>query len=154
MADAPEIRRLGGRRSLSARLARAAGGFATFLIILAVVLASGAYLRLSQGPIDLTQYLPLIEKRVSENLPGASVRVDAMPETAFTATIERISPTIDARNGTFRATAYIDNADGHLAPGMFGRFDIAYEMHADALVIPAAALVREDGRTPGSPAKH
>ena len=31
-----------------------------------------------------------------------------------------------------------------LAPGMFGRFTIAYEKHADAILIPATAVVRED----------
>ena len=31
--------------------------------------------------------------------------------------------------------------------GMFGRFDIAYEQHLDALIIPAAALVKEDNET-------
>jgi membrane fusion protein (multidrug efflux system) len=70
-----------------------------------------------------------------------------MPNTDFAATIVRISPTIDARNGTFRATAIIDNADGNLAPGMFGRFTIAYEKHANALVIPANALLDEDDET-------
>ncbi len=75
------------------------------------------------------------------------VRVDAMPELSFDAQIVRISPTIDIRNGTFRATAYINNEDGLLAPGMFGRFNIAYEQHADALIIPAAALVKEDNQT-------
>ena len=67
-----------------------------------------------------------------------------MPGIRFPATIERISPTIDTRNGTFRATAIIDNADGELAPGMFGRFTISYEQHKDALVIPAEALLAED----------
>lgn len=76
-----------------------------------------------------------------------NVRVDAMPELSFDAQIVRISPTIDIRNGTFRATAYINNEDGLLAPGMFGRFDIAYEQHADALIIPATALVKEDNQT-------
>ena len=70
-----------------------------------------------------------------------------MPELSFYAQIVRISPTIDIRTGTFRATAYINNEDGLLAPGMFGRFDIAYEQHADALIIPAAALVKEDNQT-------
>ena len=65
----------------------------------------------------------------------------------YTATIARISPTIDVRNGTFRATAFVDNASGELAPGMFARFSIAYERHADALVIPRAALIEEDDQT-------
>ena len=70
-----------------------------------------------------------------------------MPNDDFAATIVRISPTIDARNGTFRATAIIDNRDGYLAPGMFGRFTIAYDKHLNALVIPANALLDEDDET-------
>ena len=75
---------------------------------------------------------------------SASLEVASMPGDEFPATITRISPTIDTRNGTFRATAVIDNAGGELAPGMFGRFTIAYEKHADALVVPVQALIDED----------
>jgi membrane fusion protein (multidrug efflux system) len=55
-----------------------------------------------------------------------------------------VSPTIDTRNGTFRVTAAINNDLAALAPGMFARFTVAYEMHAEAMVIPAEALVEED----------
>ena len=98
---------------------------------------------------NLVAYLRIPQTELEKFSAGqqAHVRVDAMPELSFDATIARISPTIDARNGTFRATAYIDNEDGLLAPGMFGRFDIAYEQHVDALIIPAAALVQEDNQT-------
>jgi len=75
---------------------------------------------------------------------AAMLRVDATPDKTYGARIERISPTIDTRNGTFRATALIDNRAGALAPGMFARFTIAYEKHPDALVIPKRALVEED----------
>ena len=74
----------------------------------------------------------------------ATVTVASMPNSEFAASIVRISPTIDVENGTFRATVIIDNTHGYLAPGMFGRFTIAYEMHANALVIPANALLDED----------
>lgn len=67
-----------------------------------------------------------------------------MPGEQFPAELVRISPTIDTRNGTFRATAIIDNSHGKLAPGMFGRFTIAYEAHRDALVIPATALLQDE----------
>lgn len=73
------------------------------------------------------------------------VQVDAMPAHEFRARLARISPTIDARNGTFRATVYVDNNDRFLAPGMFSRFGINFEKHADALVVPTRALVEEDG---------
>ena len=98
---------------------------------------------------NLVAYLRIPQTELEKISAGhqATVRVDAMPELSFSATIVRISPTIDVRNGTFRATATMDNQDGLLAPGMFGRFDIAYEQHIDALVIPAAALVKEDNET-------
>jgi len=94
----------------------------------------------------LVSYLNIPQTELAKFSAGqaATVRVDAMPNTRFHASVARISPTIDARDGTFRATLYIDNQNGELAPGMFGRFTIAYEKHSNALVIPAAAIVRED----------
>lgn len=98
---------------------------------------------------ELVAYLQIPQAELAKFDVGhaATVTVASMPGTDFEATIVRISPTIDVRNGTFRATAVIDNADGNLAPGMFGRFTIAYEKHANALVIPANALLDEDEET-------
>ncbi len=77
----------------------------------------------------------------------ATLAVDSLPGREFAAEVVRLSPTIDTRNGSFRATARIDNAAGELAPGMFARFSIAYEEHADALAIPRKALIEEDEET-------
>jgi len=98
---------------------------------------------------ELVAYLQIPQAELAKFAAGhlATVNVAAMPNRDFAATIVRISPTIDARNGTFRATAIINNAGGHLAPGMFGRFTIAYEKHSNALVIPANALLDEDEET-------
>jgi membrane fusion protein (multidrug efflux system) len=98
---------------------------------------------------SLVAYLRIPQTELAKFEAGhqADVRVDAMPEVSFDAQLVRISPTIDKRNGTFRATAQIDNEDGLLVPGMFGRFDIAYEEHVDALLIPTAALLKEDNQT-------
>lgn len=92
-----------------------------------------AYLQIPQG--ELVKF---------EAGHSASVEVDSAPGESFPATIARISPTIDTRNGTFRATAYVDNPDGTLAPGMFARFTIAYEKHEGALLVPESALIVED----------
>lgn len=94
----------------------------------------------------LVAYLKIPQTELAKFSEGhrADLRVDAVQGKTFDATIERISPTIDARNGTFRATAYISNADSELAPGMFGRFSIAYEKHSDALLVPKTAIVYED----------
>lgn len=98
---------------------------------------------------ELVAYLQIPQSELPKFAAGhaASIEVASMPGASFPATIARISPTIDIRNGTFRATAIIDNRSGDLAPGMFGRFLIAYDRHDDALVIPAAALIDEDEET-------
>lgn len=94
----------------------------------------------------LVSYLQIPQSELPKFSAGhkASTAVDSAPGTEFSATIVRISPTIDQRNGTFRATAIIDNQNGALVPGMFARFTIAYEKHENALLIPESALVRED----------
>ena len=97
----------------------------------------------------LVAYLNIPQTELSKFSPGheAALSVDSMPDTEFQGVVARISPTIDTRSGTFRATVYIDNENGDLAPGMFGRFTISYEKHANALVVPAAAVVREDNES-------
>jgi len=98
---------------------------------------------------ELVAHLKIPQSELARISAGdsAEIRVDAMPARKFRARIERISPTIDARNGTFRATAYVDNGTGLLAPGMFGRFEIAFEKHEDALTVPSNAIVTEDEQT-------
>ena len=95
---------------------------------------------------ELVAYLQIPQAELAKFSAGhaATLIVDAMPNTIYVATIARISPTIDVRNGTFRATAFIDPRSGELAPGMFARFTISYEKHADALVIPKRAVIEED----------
>lgn len=97
----------------------------------------------------LVAHLRIPQTELVRFAPGhpVTLTVDARPDTKLLATIARVSPTINKQTGTFRATAYIDNKDGLLAPGMFGRFSIAYEVHSDALVVPTAAVIDEDSET-------
>lgn len=98
---------------------------------------------------ELVAHLQIPQTELARFAAGhpLTVAVDARPDVRFEANIARISPTIDKRTGTFRATAYIDNKAGLLAPGMFGRFSIAYEIHKDTLVVPSAAVIDEDSET-------
>lgn len=63
-------RRPGPRRSAGARVGRLAGGLATGVLTLSILLAAGVYLRLQQGPITLDRLRPLIEQRAAAALPG------------------------------------------------------------------------------------
>ncbi len=98
---------------------------------------------------QLVAYLQIPQTELEKFSAGnvATLEVDSMPGHKYAATIARISPTIDTRNGTFRATALIDNELEELAPGMFARFTIAYEKHAEAMVIPSQAIIEEDEQT-------
>ncbi len=98
---------------------------------------------------QLVAYLQIPQTELEKFAAGhaATLEVDSMPGHKYAAKIARISPTIDTRNGTFRATAYINNELKELAPGMFARFSVSYEKHSDAMVIPARALVEEDEQT-------
>lgn len=92
-------------------------------------------------------YIPQSELAKIAEGQETRIRVDASPGRDFQATIGRVSPTINRDDGSFRATVYIDNADGLLAPGMFGRFSIAYEKHPGALTVPSSAIVSEDSES-------
>lgn len=98
---------------------------------------------------ELLAELQIPQSELSKFSAGntAALQVAALPDMSFPATVSRISPTIDVRNGTFRATVRIDNEGGELAPGMFGTFTVDYEKHANALLIPAAAVIDEDDST-------
>ena len=98
---------------------------------------------------SLLAYLDIPQTELSKFAQGhsANLTVDSDPDLEFQASLLRISPTIDATTGTFRATLAVDNADRQLAPGMFARFRIAYEIHTDALIVPASATVAEDDAT-------
>jgi len=95
---------------------------------------------------ELVSYLQIPQSQLPKFQAGhaATLQVASMPGVQFPASIVRISPTIDTRSGTFRATAVIQNENGDLAPGMFGNFRIAYEKHENALLVPSIALLDDD----------
>ena len=77
----------------------------------------------------------------------ASLFFDALPNQQFRGAVERVSPTIDTQTGTVRITVAVDDPKNELRPGMFGRFHIIYDQHNGAVLIPTAALIREDQQT-------
>src|SRR5690606_32299484 len=102
----------------------------------------------------VTTYDPLIAKlhvperelnKLRDEQP-AELRVDALPGVTFRGTVDRVSPVVDAATGTFTVTIAVSDAEGALKPGMFGRIDIIYDRHEDALLIPRAAVITQDAK--------
>lgn len=89
-------------------------------------------------------YLP--ENELSNVTVGQSamLTVAALNDRAITATVERISPVIDATTGTFKVTLKVPNNDNRLKAGMFTDVSLEYATHANATLLPRRALITID----------
>lgn len=67
--------------------------------------------------------------------------VNAQPVYAV---VKRVSPVIDAKTGTFKSTLELDNSGGNLKPGMFGRFNVVFNEHANVMTLPRTAIMELD----------
>lgn len=72
------------------------------------------------------------------------LNVDALPGETFHGEILRISPVVDPSTGTFKVTVAIKDESRRLKPGMFGRIQIVYDVHANTRIIPKNAVISED----------
>lgn len=66
---------------------------------------------------------------------GAIVQVDAFPGETFQGKVSRRGEALDPGSRTMRVEVEIDNADGRLAPGMYGRVRMDLETRKDVLSI-------------------
>ena len=101
------------------------------------------------GMDNLQAVLNVPERQLGILKAGQAVQLDADALTGkkFVGDILRIAPVVDAASGTFRVTCEFRDKTGELKPGMFGRIEIVYDRHDDALTIPRSALIEEDGET-------
>jgi len=74
------------------------------------------------------------------------ITVDGYPEDLFAGTVKKIQPAIDPMTRTFKVTVRVDNPEELLKPGMFARAEIEIGYHPDALVMPRAASLEEEGK--------
>jgi membrane fusion protein, multidrug efflux system len=82
---------------------------------------------------------------VKVGLP-VEVAVDGLPGRVFPGGVTRFAYALDEASKTMTAEAEIPNPKGELRPGMYARVRIAMEHRADALLVPAAALVGGKGQ--------
>lgn len=101
----------------------------------------------SLEPLVAYLHVPEREYRNVEAGQAATLQVDALRGVTFEGIVARISPVIDPATGTFKVTVEVEDPSGRLRPGMFGRIDIVYDSHANALQIPRSAIVEEAGQS-------
>lgn len=115
----------------------------------------GNLIQLHQALFRIDDFDPLLgvlnvpERELTTLRPGLAVAmaVDALPGRTFEGRVARVSPVVESATGTFRVTTEFHDETGMLKSGMFGRIAIVYAERDDALTIPRAALMDEDGRT-------
>lgn len=97
-------------------------------------------------PVEVT--IGVSDKRFSELKLGQPVivRVDGYPGEEFVGTVTKIQPAVDPTTRTFTVTAEVANSDERLKPGMFARAEIEVGYRENALVMPKAATLEEEGR--------
>lgn len=71
------------------------------------------------------------------------VTTDSLAGKTFRGTVTRHSGALDEATRSLLVEADLPNADGTLRPGMYVMVKIGVEKHTGALLVPAAALVRE-----------
>jgi membrane fusion protein (multidrug efflux system) len=98
-------------------------------------------------PLIVYLHVPEREYRRIERGQTAVIEVDALQGSEFEATVARISPVVDPETGTFKITVEVSDPTRRLKPGMFGRVNIVYDMHAQALQVPRSAIIDEAGET-------
>lgn len=94
-------------------------------------------------------HIPIPENDAVHVNPGDSISLNfpSFPEEdLMTATVTRLTGTLDASTRTMLVEAEVPNTDGKLIPGMFGQAQISLGTTAAANVLPAHAVrFSEDG---------
>ncbi|MFN9369183.1 MAG: efflux RND transporter periplasmic adaptor subunit [Planctomycetia bacterium] len=78
-------------------------------------------------------------QEVRVNVPGAA-------DHDTTARINHVGATVEAESRSVPLVAELENDDAHYKPGMFVWVDLPQGRQRDALAVPAAAVMRHEGR--------
>jgi cobalt-zinc-cadmium efflux system membrane fusion protein len=77
----------------------------------------------------------------------AGVSVKAFPGEVFPATVDLVGPTMDEKTRTVKLRLAVKNAEGKLRAGMFAAVELYLPGEAEALAVPRAAVVADEGRS-------
>lgn len=96
------------------------------------------------NPVKIVINVPESElSKVVEGMP-AHITFDTYGDEDFTGTVNMVSPTVDTNTRTFGVEIGLDNSDGKILPGMFGRVKLQLGQ-ANHVVVPDRAVVKQPG---------
>ena len=77
----------------------------------------------------------------------ATVTAKAFPGEVFPATVDFVAPSMDEKTRTLKVRVGVPNPRGKLRAGMFVNVELYLPSGPDALVVPRAALLSDEGRS-------
>jgi membrane fusion protein (multidrug efflux system) len=89
-------------------------------------------------------YLPEKELSKVHKEQQASLDLTAFDGADIIAFVERISPVIDSKTGTFKVTLRVPNPDNLLMSGMFAQVKLNYDTKQNVVLLPRKALLAID----------
>lgn len=96
------------------------------------------------NPVKIIINVPETElSKVYKGMP-ASITFDTYGDEIFEGHITMVSPTVDTNSRTFGVEIRLDNKDGKILPGMFGRVKLELG-NANHVVVPDRAIVKQPG---------
>ena len=86
--------------------------------------------------------LDIPERYLGVILPGTevSLSVDSLNGDAYKGRIVTSSPVVNEKTRTANVEVEVENTDGRLRHGMFGRMKLVVDRHSDVLVVPVNAI--------------
>jgi membrane fusion protein (multidrug efflux system) len=87
------------------------------------------------------------ERWLTKLAPGrkVAITVDAVPGVRFAGTIVALDPQIDVNGRSIRVRATVANGERILRPGLFARVFLELDPRPDAVLVPEAAVVLQEG---------
>lgn len=76
----------------------------------------------------------------------ARLRLDAFSGRTFEGKVARLNSALDPASRTLTAEIHVSNSSGLIKPGMFARVSMILGERAGALLVPAEAVIEEDGK--------
>lgn len=109
----------------------------------------GASIIVSVARVDtLRGFLAFSERNAGGLAVGKLVRVelDALPGRLFEGKVIRVAPGFEPTARTLDAEVQLDNAQGELRPGMYGRATVVLDVHPGRPVVPVEAVRLSGGK--------
>jgi len=101
----------------------------------------------SLNPLVAYMFVPEREFRQIAADQPVYISIDALDGAPVVASVTRVSPIVDPETGTFKITIEIRDSGDLIKPGMFGRMNIVYDKHENALQVPRSAISERAGES-------